>query len=167
MAVFLQQLVCRKQRRNRPQPTKILYVPGQQHDLANLGDCSLSYSGVKNCPWSCAIQINLTFSDLCNPRSDILGCAELTTPSRWRFYKVSPSWCKPLEKSPCWGASSPLPKKSRTRLPFFGLVLASGLSLLCCVGTVSIPPFFLCSLTLPGLELEQHLRMLLWTLATS
>jgi len=65
------------------------------------------------------------------------------------------------------GASSPLPKKSRTRLPFFGLVLASGLSLLCCVGTVSIPPFFLCSLTLPGLELEQHLRMLLWTLATS
>ena len=167
VAVFLQQLVCRKQRRKRPQPTKILYVPGQQHDLASLGDCSLSYSGVKNRPWSCAIQINLTFSDLCNPRSDILGCAELTTPSRWRFCKVSPSWCKPLEKSPCWGASSPLPKKSRTRLPFFGLVLASGLSLLCCVGTVSIPPFFLCSLTLPGLELEQHLRMLLWTLATS
>ena len=166
VAVFLQQLVCRKQRRKRPQPTKILYVPGQQHDLANLGDCSLSYSGVKNCPWSCAIQISLTFN-LCNPRSDILGCAELTTPSRWRFCKVSPSWCKPLEKSPCWGASSPLPKKSRTRLPFFGLVLASGLSLLCCVGTVSIPPFFLCSLTLPGLELEQHLRMLLWTLATS
>ena len=131
------------------------------------GDCSLSYSGVKNCPWSCAIQINLAFSNLCNPRSDILGCAELTTPSRWRFCKVSPSWCKPLGKSPCWGPSSPLPKKSRTRLPFFGLVLASGLSLLCCVGTVSIPPFFLCSLTLPGLELEQHLRMLLWTLATS
>ena len=50
VAVFLQQLVCRKQSRNRPQPTKILYVPGQQHDLANLGDCSLSYSGVKNCP---------------------------------------------------------------------------------------------------------------------
>ena len=85
---------------------------------------------------------HLTFS-LCNPRSDILGCAELTTPSRWRFCKVSPSWCKPLEKSPCWGASSPLPKKSRTRLPFFGLVLASGLSLLCCVCWNSIYPAFL------------------------
>ena len=65
------------------------------------------------------------------------------------------------------GAWLLLPKKSKTRLPFFGSVLASGLSLPFCAATVCILPFFLCSLTLPGLELELHSRMLLWTLATS
>ena len=42
VVIFLQQLLCGKQSRKRPQPTKILYDPGQD-DLANLGDCTLAF----------------------------------------------------------------------------------------------------------------------------
>jgi hypothetical protein len=47
-----------------------------------------------------------------------------------------------LGRSPCWAASLPLPNYNKMRLPFFGLVSVSGLSLPYSVGTVSIPPFF-------------------------
>ena len=70
----------------------------------------------------------------CLLRKSILVCAELTTLSKWRSSNASPLRCKPSEKSPCWAASLPSPKKNKMRLPRFGLVSATGLSLPFCVG---------------------------------